>query len=101
LRNCFCESQQTPELLLLSFLYVLIMVDILPAPGSVLADRLQHSTGRSINGDFRPTGWDYESCDSSEIVATYLTAVGGYITEALFCSKSFDTSFLKSLNLCS
>src|SRR5215813_2169462 len=44
LRNGLTKVQQTVEFFLLALLYMVLVVDILPATGSVFADGLEHPT---------------------------------------------------------
>jgi len=91
--------QETFEFLLLALSYVFLVIDVLPAPGGVFSDRLQHSAGRATNRDFRPSGWNDQSLYSREIFSANFATLGSDISVALLCSESFYSGFLKSLKV--
>src|SRR5882724_8507607 len=74
------------------------MIEVLPAPGTVLSRGLQHSTSSSIDRDFRPGRWNFESLDSLKVGPTHPSAVGCDIAKAVFRSNSPNPSLLQSFS---
>jgi hypothetical protein len=84
------KSQQTVELLLLPLLYVIFMIDILPASGGVFADGLKHSAGRSIDRYLSPGGRKAKCIDAGQVRARYFAAIRSNVSEAALSSQSPD-----------
>jgi hypothetical protein len=97
-RHRFDESQQALELFLFGPLYVLLVIDVLPATCIILAYGLKHSAGGSIDGYFTPPGWNPQSFNSCEIFASDLAAVSKDVTEMGLFSNTMDPGLLKSFN---
>jgi len=98
-RDGLAKLQQTVEFLMLSLLYVIFVVNILPATSRIFADCLKHSTGCVVDRYISP-GWRKSKCvDSSEIRSSYLTAIGGNIPEAALSTAPPNPCCLKSFNM--
>lgn len=90
------KFQQTVELLVLPLLYVIFMIDILPASGGIFADGLKHSAGGSIDRYLSPGGREAKCIDAGQVGASYFAAIRGFVSEAALSSQSPDACSLKS-----
>jgi hypothetical protein len=94
------KLQQPIKFLPLAQRDVVLVIEILPSAGSVHADGLKQTAGRSIDSDIGPGWWNSQSIDPSPILASGLCVVRGGVAKASpRRSKSANAVLLQSFKL--